>query len=389
MRILMILDHEFPPDIRVENEIEALTGAGHEMHIACYTKENRSPKEIIEKLTIHRRKISGFIYKTSVGALRVPIYFNFWRTFLKHLFQTGQFDAIHVHDLPLAKVGYEFAKKHHCKLVLDLHENWPALLRVATHTQSLLGKALSNNRQWEKYELTYGNKADNIVVVVEEAKNRLASKGIDPKKINIVSNTLNFNHFESPETKPDKNFFTLLYAGGINKHRGLQYVIKGLKLLQKTSKPVRLFILGSGSFTDSLKELAKTEGVEQMIEFTGWKSYKEMQRYFGRADVCLIPHVKNDHTDSTIPHKLFQYMYAKLPVIASNCSSLERILRETQAGIIFPSDNHEKLAEILDSLNEDKKAEMGEKGRYWVEKKYNWDRDKQYLKEIYLSTGNK
>ena len=87
---------------------------------------------------------------------------------MSNLFESEQFDNIHVHDLPLAKVVFEFANKHNCKFVIDLHENLPTLLSVATNAQSLLSKLLSNNKQWEKYELTYCNKADNIIVVIEE-----------------------------------------------------------------------------------------------------------------------------------------------------------------------------------------------------------------------------
>ncbi len=41
MKILMVLDHEFPPDVRVENEIEALLEADHQVHIACYTMKKQ------------------------------------------------------------------------------------------------------------------------------------------------------------------------------------------------------------------------------------------------------------------------------------------------------------------------------------------------------------
>lgn len=381
----MLLDHEFPPDIRVENEIEALTEKGHEVHVACYTRKRRPEKEIVSQAIVHRKPISTFLYKSSVAALKFPFYFNFWKSFLNELSKTEQFDAVHVHDLPMAKVGYDFAKKHAITFTLDLHENWPALLRVATHTQSFLGKILSTDKQWVAYELDYCKKADNIVVVVDEAKERLISLGIETKKIHVVSNTLNFEHFEVPQTKPGAEFFTLLYAGGINKHRGLQYVISGLKHLQNLSKPVRIWILGDGSYLETLKQLAVDEEVNEMVEFKGWKNYSEMQKYFGMSDACLIPHVKNDHTDSTIPHKLFQYMYAGKPTIASNCEPIKRIIIETISGVIYQFDDSKdfalKTAELLN--NPKKMEEFIEKGKQAVEEKYNWENDKKVLKNIY------
>ncbi len=345
----MLLDHEFPPDIRVENEIEALYQAGHKIHLACFTQKSRQRVEVNRNVTIHRRSISSFIYKSSVGALRFPFYFNFWRKFLKELFVKENFDAIHVHDLPLAQVGYEFSKMNNINFVLDLHENWPALLRVATHTQSALGRFLSVNSQWEDYEKKYCKLANKVIVVVDEAKTRLEQLGIKGSKVTVVSNTLNLDHFEDPGTVPDKEYITLLYAGGINKHRGLQYVIRGLSKMETPGKKLRLWVLGTGSYVEDLKRLAQNEGVADKIFFEGWKNLKEMQSYFGKSDYCLIPHVKNDHTDSTIPHKIFQYMYAGKPMLVSDCAPIKRIVGETRSGLVYSFNDPEDFAgKLLD-----------------------------------------
>ena len=386
MRILMVLDHEFPPDIRVENEIEALVEQGHEVHVACFTMKNKTAIDEFKGAIIHRKPIGKLIHKSSVGCLKFPFYFNFWRSFLNKLFAEYTFEAIHVHDLPLARVGWEFAKKHNTTLTLDLHENWPALLRVATHTKSLAGKFLSNNKQWTNYELKYCQLADHVVVVVDEAKERLSSSGIKPNKIAIVSNTLNLQHFEVPTTTPDPGFITLIYAGGITKHRGLQYVIKSIKYLDELKQPLRIWILGTGSYIDELKTIANKEGVEDKIFFMGWKDYKEMQTYFGKSDYCIIPHLKNDHTDSTIPHKIFQYMYAGKPMLSSNCKPLERIFNDTKCGLTYQFDDPEDLAIKLKELIA---SDWYASNEFVIENKknvvehYNWKIDAQKLNQIY------
>lgn len=385
MRILMVLEHEYPSDTRVENEIESLIEGGHEVHVACYTLKGAKQNDNYLGATIYRISLTKLEHKTSVGALKFPFYFNIWRTFLKKVSNKLSFDAVHVHDLPLAKVGYEFAQKHDIKFTLDLHENWPALLDIAPHTKSLLGRFLSNTSQWKRYELKYCNLADNIIVVVNEAKERLASLGINSNKITVVSNTLNTKQFDLTDEKPDPNLTTLLYAGGISKHRGLQYVIKGLKYLGDTNKPIKVKIVGSGSYLEDLKILAKSENVESMVEFTGWKTHDEMFSFVGRADICLIPHEKNDHTDSTIPHKIFQYMYASKPIIASNCLPIERIVRDTNSGLIYKFDNPSDFASVVKEIinDKDKYNQMATSGKKNVLKEYTWDKDSVLLNNIY------
>jgi glycosyltransferase involved in cell wall biosynthesis len=233
--------------------------------------------------------------------------------------------------------------------------------------------------------MEYCKKANRIIVVVEEAKERLESLGIERGKISVVSNTLNIPRFILPEAKPDPDYFTLLYAGGINKHRGLQYVIRGLKYLANLPRPVRLWILGSGSYMPSLKKLAQENGVSDRVSFMGWKDFKEMQDFFGEADVCLIPHVKSEHTDTTIPHKIFQYMYAGKPFVASDCDPIMRIAQETRSGLIYDWNNPEAWADCIRQLaeNPDLVLQLARNGKRQVAEKHNWKKDAETLISIY------
>lgn len=386
MKILMVLDHEFPPDVRVENEIEALLEADHQVHIACYTMKNSPLKDQFGKAVIHRKAISKFTHKTSVGCLKFPFYFNFWRKFLFELQAQFHFDAVHIHDLPLAQVGFEMKLKFGIKFTLDLHENWPALLEQADHTKGLLGRFLSSQKQWKHYEKSLCTKSDHIVVVVDEAKQRLINRGIEADKISVVSNTLNNDHFKIPDAQPDHNYFTLFYAGGINRHRGLQTIIPALKNLPSQ---VRLLILGTGSYVTELKRLATENQVSDKMKFYGWQPFDKMNEFMGKADVCLIPHVKSAHTDNTIPHKLFQYMFAQKPVVASDCAPIQRIVEASNCGKIYPWDNSEIFAKnILQLLESDEQLkEMGKNGYQAVNEQYLWKNDADKLQNIYQNYG--
>ena len=111
MKILIILESDFPPDVRVENEMLALSENGHEVHLACSTRKDRPETDTYGKCTIHRKKMSEFIYKSSVGCLKFPFYFNFWREFISGLCKRENFDVIHISDLPLSKIGVEIKRK--------------------------------------------------------------------------------------------------------------------------------------------------------------------------------------------------------------------------------------------------------------------------------------
>jgi glycosyltransferase involved in cell wall biosynthesis len=381
MRILMILDHEFPPDIRVENEIEALSGAGHEIHLACFTRKNRPEFEESKTCYIHRKAISGLVYKSSVAALTFPTYFTFWRRFINRLVQEFRFDAIHVHDLPLTEVAAAFCKKNNIPLTVDLHENWPAYLRISKHTKSLAGRILSPNKRWVDYERKALEAADHIVVVVKEAAQRLKAMGLDPGRIKVVSNTLNLKHFRITPAEKSGDDTILFYAGGLTYHRGLQIVVRAMA--QVADPKIKCWILGEGSYRAELEDLVSGLAMEGQVIFKGWQPYEQMTGMIMDADYTLIPHLRSDHTDSTIPHKLFQYMYAGKPIIASDCKPIERIVNETKSGYIYTSDQPGDLAKVLQQIKNDDPGAYIENGRKWVSEKYNWSVDSKVLLGLY------
>jgi glycosyltransferase involved in cell wall biosynthesis len=386
MKILMVLERYFPPDDRVEKEALSLIRNGHEVHIACFSKSGEEREKLYKKIVLHKKTISLFIYKSSVGALKFPFYFNFWRSFLRKLLEEGKYDVIHLHDLPIAKVIHEIQSKRKIKFILDLHENYPASLEIAVHTNTLTGKLLSSNKQWRRYEIKYAKKADQIITVVDEMKNRIASYGIDKNKITVVENTSNLEEFKIPPGTPDNNFITLYYAGNLNIHRGLQIVIRGLSILRKEIKNIRLWIVGDGSYKENLERLIREYDLSEHVTFWGWKNATDLAALLAQSDYALIPHLKSEQTDNSSPNKLYQYSYAGKPIICSNCRSLERYINKVKCGVIYTHDSPEDFAEkTLDLIHHPKKSEMGRNGYKAVVDEYNWEQTEKSLIRMYQS----
>lgn len=384
----MLLDHKFPPDIRVENEIDALKKAGHIIHLACFSNDNKPELEFSSSCIIHRKKISSFRFKSSVGALKFPFYLNYWRKFTENLIRELEIDAVHVHDLPLAKVGCYLKEKYNIKFILDLHENWPVLLQLSEHTNTFLGKILSSNKQWIEYEREFSLKADALIVVVDEAKKRIESLGVDNEKIFVVSNTLNISQFDPIlKTGFSEEGLRLLYVGGINYHRGLQYVLEAINILNNKGIKVVFDIVGDGRYLPKIKELAFNLNLSDNINFHGYKKLTDILEVYNSADIAIIPHIKSAHTDNTIPHKIFQYMYAQIPIVTSNCDPLVRIVEECNCGVSYTFDNPAELSEIIERFENDRELlyEYIKYGKKAVEEKYNWKNDSKTLCDLYVN----
>ncbi len=390
MKILMVLETKFPPDLRVENEIDALLDKGHDVTIIAGFRQRLERESSYGKAKVIREYIPTFIYKSSIGCLSYPFYFNFWAKLIKNELSSNKYDAVHIHDLPLTKVIVELKKQHNYnfKITLDLHENYPDMLKIAKHTNSLIGKRFFNYQQWLDYEKAMVNSVDNVITVVEEMKQRIIKLGLAKEKVTVVSNTFNAKKFTPVPLNQSKDNFILFYGGGITIDRGLQYVIPALSRIEKVIPNLKLRIVGDGSYLEFLRGLAKEEKAQHLVEFLGYQKFNKLLEYLAESHIALVPHVKSAQTESGLPHKLFQYMVTGIPVVASNCGPFVRILEPKTAGKIYTYDSSKEFSEIIVELyrNPQIRQDLAQNAKELVQAEYLWEYDAERLSEIYKMT---
>jgi len=227
--------------------------------------------------------------------------------------------------------------------------------------------------------------ADKLVTIIEEAQQRILRLGIAKEKICIVSNTINYDNLTINTVKKDSDRFILFYGGAINIHRGLQIVIRAIKITAAKNQGIRLWIVGDGSYRKSLEELSISLGIGNNVKFFGHKPFKEMLEIMAESDAAIIPHIRTDNNDASSPNKLYQYMYLNKPIISSDCTSLKRIITETGTGFIYNNESAEELASLIEKLNGNRGmlTEINDNGRKAVMEKYNWNIDKLRLTNAY------
>ena len=267
MTVLMLLENDYATDFRVQKEVMSLHELNHNVIVAAISRTEAPYRDESEKLIVFRKRIPSLIWKSSVGALRFPMYFSFWKSYVSDILGETHIDSVHVHDLPLAKIGNWIKKNHHVPFVLDLHENWPDFLDVSQHTKTLAGRLLSSVEQWRKYEKHSVHQADRVVTVVSEMRDRLVRNGAKPEKIVVLENTpLKADELKYPKSNHETT--NLVYVGGVTLHRGLQYVIEGLSLLDKKEKWI-FKIAGDGKYMKTLSAMVLSKGLEKKVLFLG------------------------------------------------------------------------------------------------------------------------
>ena len=394
IKTCMILDTPFPPDIRVEKEARTLVRNGYEVHLLCVGEKDET--KAIGDIHVHRLAIdkpSFYRRLKHTKPLLNIFHITYWKKKILELHRKENFSVIHAHDLSTAPYALLAGKNAHIPVILDLHENYPEAQKAYRPNNNLSNSAktkisYSLDRLIEKICI---KNAFQVIVVAKERKNQLISQHFSESKISILSNTVDINYISKNPVnfkllKRYKGKFLITYIGGFGAHRGIETLIKSVALVKnKVSDFLLLLLGGRPSEVKKFKALCRRLGVENAVEFAGWTNFDQVPSYIYISRICVIPHVKSGHTDTTVPHKLFQYMLFEKPVIATDCLPLKRIIQECACGIIVKSGDHASFAEAILSLYSSPRLleKMGHNGKIAVMSKYNWEKNEQTLLKIY------
>ena len=144
-----------------------------------------------------------------------------------------------------------------------------------------------------------------------------------------------------------------------------------------------LLLVGKGEKKEVLHHLAEESNVSSHITFKGWVDFSCVPQYIKCSSVGIIPHRSTEHTNTTIPNKIFDYMAFGLPVIASDTAPMKRIIQEEKCGVVFEADNARSFVEAVCQVYRDRGNHFGRSGKKAVEAKYNWGKDTQVLLSLF------
>lgn len=395
MKIMMLLiSYDFPPDIRVEKEARALLATGHQITLVCENRKDRPARELWNGIEIIRLPLQPLWWRRiNTATLFITLRSPLWEWHVKKIVQAEKPDVIHVHDLSFVGPGLRVARKFNLPIVADLHETYPEYLQLRrTVSRNLIEWLSFDPKRFARYEQRVIPRCDYVIVVVEEAAERIEKLGVGAGKIFVVGNTEDVDAVgpSDQEVALPHSEMKLLYVGGIGPHRGLDTVIKAMpRILERIPSSV-LVIVGDGLCLLALKELARQLRVEQAVQFEGRQPFAKVHSYIKASDVCLVPHVANPFTDTTMPHKLFQYMYMQKPVIVSSAKPLARVVRESESGLVFDSGDSASFAKSVFELQAQAlRRRLGENGHRAVVNCYNWQRDSRELVRLYETLSDR
>ncbi|MCK5560782.1 MAG: glycosyltransferase family 4 protein [Thermoplasmata archaeon] len=379
-------------DPRVHKEAVSLVNNGHEVYILA-----PSIKPSIETLgKIKILNISG-----GKGIFNRP-HINLIRKGLEL-----QCDVYHCHG-DLILVGSIIKMLSGKKIVYDVHDDYPSLHSYSSNLSDEVKPLLKFLIYLKERFLTLF--ADYVITVNKTLKQKFVNRG---KSALILYNSpltkpYNESHSKKNNKLPSYELLKKLsklkrqaqtklvvYEGKIGNDRGLKQLLQALLITKKKTPNVKLLIVGNIADEEQkvwVKNFLIQNKLEDNIIITSWVSIQDVPKYLGYGDVGVILFQPTSYNNIIgLPNKLFDYMAAKLPVVASNFPEMQKAVKGNGCGICVDPTNPSEIAEALVELlvkNPDKARAMGLQGYKMMKNKYGWPLQEQKLIKLYENIGS-
>lgn len=296
-----------------------------------------------------------------------------WMLALRALKLKG--NVYHLHDPELIPVGL-LLRLLGKKVVFDAHEDLPLQVLAKDWIPVCLRPIIS----FVSKAIIYmsGLFFTRIVAATPSIAKRFPAK-----KTFIVQNFPDLNEIECSATIPyTERPANVIYIGGISEIRGVREMVQSMALISEID--VKLLLLGK---FDSLKlhnEVQERRGWNRVV-FEGWKSRSEVNCYLEKSRAGLLAfHSAPNHLEAQ-PNKLFEYLAAGIPVVASDFPLWREIIYKYRCGILVNPLNPEEISNVIRKLLKEEKEseEMGKRGQKAIREHFNWGREFQKLLQMY------
>jgi glycosyltransferase involved in cell wall biosynthesis len=286
-------------------------------------------------------------------------------------------DLYHFHDPELIPAGLVL-KLFGRRVVYDVHEDIAATVTGKTYIASALRTPLA--LIIDGVERLSAGCFDGIVAATPKIATRF--RGRDVVIVQNFPSQDELTPIEAPRPYAEREP-NVTYVGHVSPIRGLMEVMTALHQLP-TSLGARLVIVGDYHPPSLLDQMKAHPGAGR-TDFLGWQNRNRVATILAEARVGVVLFPPNPNHVEAQPNKLFEYMSAGLPIVASDFPLWRQQIEGAGCGLVVDPLDPAKIRDALRWLLEHPReaGEMGERGRAAARTQYTWDSQFRRLLQLY------
>lgn len=329
-RVIVSVSNDLATDQRVQKVCTFIEGQGYEVVLLGRKLNNSLPLERTFKTKRFRLWFSkGPLFYVNLN-IRLFWYLLFHRA-----------DILVSNDLDTLLPNYLVSKLKKIKLVYDSHEYF-------TEVPELINRPKVQNI-WLKIEGFIFPKLKYVMTVNTSIKGKYDAKYQVPIQVvrNVSPRWVSIDLKTKKELGIPEDKFILIFQGaGINVHRGAEEMTLAMKELPTCC----LLFVGDGDVVNKLKKLVETNRLENVL-FYSKRPYKELMNYTYHADLGLsLDKGNNPNYEFSLPNKLFDYIQAETPILASNVLHVKALIEKYHIGAVCAKIEVNELVSAVKSI---------------------------------------
>jgi glycosyltransferase involved in cell wall biosynthesis len=284
-------------------------------------------------------------------------------------------DIYHLHDPELLPHAKSLSRQG-AAVIFDAHEDLPKQVRSKPYLPFWVKGAASAFSA--KLEQHFARHLTGVVGATPNITQKFSQFCAHSTTIHNYPTAETFNDTPPPyENRPP----FAVYVGGLTKLRGITEIVTAVGLSQHDC---RLLLAGDFSNSDFEQQLRKLPGWEK-VDYFGYLSREEIHAIFEKSRLGLVLLHPTVNYVEALPIKLFEYMAAGIPVLASNFPLWENIINTHKCGICVNPLNPAEIAQAIDYLLSDpnEAKRMGQNGYRAMREHFNWATEASGLVQFY------
>lgn len=332
--------------IHVSAMVEAFRGLGHDVEVAAIIgEETNVPTSRTRTLGALTRWVPRPVYEVMelgysfAGCRMLRRHIRRWKPgFLYErymLFNVAGLLATRWADIPLV-----------------LEVNAPLAYERAAYERLFL------KRLAQRCEQFICSRASLVIVVSTPLKDYLVEQGVSPEQVVVLPNGTEPERFRPDRQacqdirarcKISPESVVIGFSGILRPWHGIELLIETMAYLRRTRGKGHLLIVGDGPCRVSLEQLVDSQGLRNVVTFTGRVPHREIPRYLAAFDIGVSPRA----TFYASPMKIPEYMATGMAVLAPRMPNIEDLITDGSNGVLFQPEDADDLAGAIDGLIHD------------------------------------